>query len=221
MSNVVLKRLPRHVGIIPDGNRRWAKLRGLSPGEGYQAGLLQGFRMLAECKDIGIEEVSVYGFTHENTHRPAEQKRAFTKACVDFAQHAAELGAALQVIGDPHSPAFPQELVPFTQERIGEGLKVNMLVNYGWEWDVRQAIARGARVEAKGVPLLQLLGSRGVSRIDLVLRWGGCQRLSGFLPIQTVYADYAFIADHWPDYEPEQFYQALRWYEQQDVTLGG
>lgn len=177
--------------------------------------------MLEECRDLGFEEVSVYGFTHENTHRPAEQKKAFTAACVAFARGSVDCGVALKAIGDARSAAFPAELEPFARQRIGSGMKVNMLVNYGWEWDLRQAIVSGAKPEAKGVALMDLLGSSDVSRVDLVVRWGGCQRLSGFLPVQTVYADYAFIPSYWPDYECGQFHDALRWYERQDVTLGG
>jgi undecaprenyl diphosphate synthase len=217
-----IKRLPKHVGLIPDGNRRWAKERGLHSRAGYEAGVVQGLRMLSECQHLGIEEVSVYGFTHENTHRPSDQKEAFTAACVRFAQCALEFDIALLVVGDTRSPSFPSEMRPFAKQRQGDGrLKVNMLVNYGWEWDVRQAILRGATCEGKAVPLQGLLGSREVSRIDLVVRWGGCRRLSGFLPIQSVYADFYVVEAYWPDYEPGQFHDALRWYSAQDVTLGG
>ena len=215
------KRFPKHIGIIPDGNRRWARARALKPGEGYAAGIQPGFDLMARCIELGIEEVSVYGFTHENTHRPPEQKAAFTDACVKFVEGAIHHGIALAVIGDSTSRAFPHALLPYANCRTEGGIRVNMLINYGWEWDIRQAIARGSKPEAKGVALHDLLGSHLVSRVDLVVRWGGCQRLSGFLPVQTTYADYSFIPDLWPDYQPDQFDQALRWYEKQDVTLGG
>ena len=68
---------------------------------------------------------------------------------------------------------------------------------------------------------LEGLGSSEVSRIDLVVRWGGRRRLSGLLPVQSVYADFYVVDDYWPDYRPEHFFDALRWYESQDVTLGG
>jgi undecaprenyl diphosphate synthase len=60
-----------------------------------------------------------------------------------------------------------------------------------------------------------------VSRIDLIIRWGGRRRLSGFLPVQSVYSDFYIIDDYWPDFKPEHFYQALEWYNKQDITLGG
>lgn len=213
-------RTPRHIGVIPDGNRRWARERGMAPALGYGAGLEVGFQMLEDCKATEIEEVSIYGFTHENTHRPAEQKIAFTEACVAFAEEAIRRGVAVQVIGNTRSVAFPDALKPFAEERHGEGIRVNLLVNYGWEWDLREAIRNGATAP-KGTPLPDLLGSRVASRIDLVIRWGGAQRLSGFLPVQTTYADYAFPPELWPDYGTPQFHAALEWYAKQDVTLGG
>lgn len=215
-SDKPFSRLPRHVGLIPDGNRRWARARGLHPALGYAAGLERGLVMLDECLDLGIEEVSVYGFTTDNTKRPRDQREAFAQACVGFVEEARSRSIALRVVGDTTSSVFPDALRPYAENRIGEGMRVNMLVNYGWEWDLRTACGRGE----KG-PLLEKLGSWDVSRIDLMVRWGGMRRLSGMLPVQTVYADFYVVDALWPDYERSQFVEALQWYEKQDITLGG
>lgn len=209
-------RLPNHVGLIPDGNRRWARMRGLLPQLGYAAGLERGLRMLDECLHIGIREVSVYGFTTDNAKRPPDQSEAFTNACVGFVESARERDVAIRVVGDTMSSMFPQKLRPYADARMGTGMRVNVLVNYGWEWDLRTA--------AQGDPKRRFherLASADVSRIDLLVRWGGMRRLSGMLPVQTVYSDFYVVEDLWPDYEAEQFYEALRWYARQDVTLGG
>ena len=209
-------RLPDHVGLIPDGNRRWARLRGLLPQLGYAAGLERGLRMLDECLHIGIREVSVYGFTTDNAKRPPDQSEAFTNACVGFVERARERDVAIRVVGDTTSSMFPQKLRPYADARLGTGMRVNVLVNYGWEWDLRTA--------AQGDPKRRFydrLASADVSRIDLLVRWGGMRRLSGMLPVQTVYSDFYVVEDLWPDYEAEQFHEALRWYARQDVTLGG
>lgn len=209
-------RLPDHVGLIPDGNRRWARLRGLLPQLGYAAGLERGLRMLDECLRIGIREVSVYGFTTDNAKRPPDQSEAFTNACVGFVERARERDVAIRVVGDTTSSMFPQKLHPYADARLGTGMRVNVLVNYGWEWDLRTA--------AQGDPKRRFhdrLASADVSRIDLLVRWGGMRRLSGMLPVQTVYSDFYVVEDLWPDYEAEQFHEALRWYARQDVTLGG
>jgi undecaprenyl diphosphate synthase len=216
-------RVPRHVGLIPDGNRRWAKMRGMTAAEGYAPGVEAGLKMLQQCHDLGIEEVSVYGFTQDNAKRPREQRESFSAACVCFAERALVHDIDLMVVGDAGSPVFPEELKPFAGQRMGGGsLKVNMLVNYSWKWDIEHALrmASGGNGALKK-PIPDIIASSRVSRIDLVVRWGGCRRLSGFLPVQCVYADFYVVEALWPDYEREQFLDALRWYQKQEITLGG
>jgi undecaprenyl diphosphate synthase len=199
--------LPKHVGFIPDGNRRWAVGRGLSKEQGYQFGVEPGLTLFEMCKGLGIPEVSVYCFTQDNTKRPTPQIQAFRSACVDFAMEISRRGAALLVMGNDQSPLFPEELRSF-RKREGEGIKVNLLVNYDWEWDL-SGLKEGE------------IRSREISRLDLVVRWGGGRRLSGFLPVQSVYTDFYIVDDYWPDFRPEHFSQALSWFKEQDQTLGG
>ncbi|WP_330587238.1 undecaprenyl diphosphate synthase family protein [Aminipila butyrica] len=202
------KRIPRHIGVIPDGNRRWAVNCGLEKKDGYQHGIGPGFQLYDLCRNLGVEELTLYGFTLDNTKRPAEQKWAFQQACVDAVMELAERDAELLVIGNDKSPCFPEELKPLTRRTcFGKGgIKVNFLVNYGWDWDL--TCEEG-------------LASQDISRIDLILRWGGMRRLSGFLPIQSVYADIYVLDELWPEFTEEQFYRGLAWYQHQDQTLGG
>jgi hypothetical protein len=115
--------LPRHVGVIPDGNRRWAVARGLRKEVGYAAGVEAGLLFFDLYKNIGIEEVSVYGFTKDNTKRSSEQMIAFRKAVVDFAFEVYRRGAALLVVGDVESDLFPLELKRFCS-RQGDGVGI-------------------------------------------------------------------------------------------------
>ncbi|QOX63267.1 undecaprenyl diphosphate synthase family protein [Anoxybacterium hadale] len=202
------KRIPDHIGVIPDGNRRWAVGKGMEKKDGYHYGVSPGFQLYELCRDLGVKELTLYGFTTDNTKRPAVQKEAFQKACVDAVMDLADRDAELLVVGNADSPCFPEELIPFTNRvKFGEGsIKVNFLVNYGWEWDLNH---QGG------------LASKDISRMDLIIRWGGRRRLSGFLPIQSVYADMYVLDELWPDFVPEQFFKALDWYQVQDVTLGG
>jgi undecaprenyl diphosphate synthase len=136
----------------------------------------------------------------------------------------AKRDASLLVVGDYTSSFFPQELVEFTKRKtFGKGLiRINFLVNYGWKWDIGQVAKITPATSGRRIPnLLKAVASSDVSRIDLIIRWGGRRRLSGFLPLQTIYSDFYVIDEMWPDFKPEQFYEALRWYETQDVTLGG
>jgi undecaprenyl diphosphate synthase len=198
--------LPGHVGFIPDGNRRWAVGRGMGREAGYAFGIGPGLELFEICKGLGIPEVSVYGFTGDNTKRPSAQIDKFRAACVAFALEIARRGAALLVVGRDNQ-LFPDELRAF-RSRQGEGIRVNFLVNYHWEWDL--AGMESGRVRSWQVP-----------RLDLIVRWGGGRRLSGFLPVQSVYADFYVVDEFWPDFRPEQFDRALAWFREQDRTLGG
>lgn len=212
-------RLPKHIGIIPDGNRRWAENNGLSKEKGYNIGINPGLLLFKICQKLGIEEITYYGFTTDNTKRPAKQKDAFTKACIDAVKLLSHEDAELLVVGNIESPCFPLELMPFTKRKVfGKGgLKVNFLVNYGWEWDLN--LSRQTYHKRNNFDLV--LHSKDISRIDLIIRWGGRRRLSGFLPIQSVYSDFYVVDDYWPDFKPQHIYDALDWYATQDVTLGG
>lgn len=205
--NLSKNNIPRHIGFIPDGNRRWAKDHGLGKEAGYAYGINPGLLLFEKCKSCGIKEVSIYCFTQDNTKRPSIQKQAFSDATVAFALEIARRGAALLVVGDETSMQFPQQLKEFRQ-RQSDGIKVNLLVNYGWEWDLAGLKNGGLR-------------SAEVSRLDLIVRWGGGRRLSGFLPVQSVYADFYVRDEYWPDYAPQHFEHALDWFKYQDQTLGG
>lgn len=214
------KALPKHVGFIPDGNRRWAERRGLSRAAGYAAGIEPGLALLDAATALGVEEISAYGFTKENAHRPRDQVRAFQEACVDFALRAAAGGAALLAVGDTNSPLFPEALRPFSAVRSPGRIRFNLLVNYGWQWDLAHAVYHSG-VQAGTMAMSEALGSAQVSRVDLVVRWGGRQRLSGFLPLQCAYADFYTCEALWPDMRLDSLDDALKWYATQDDTLGG
>lgn len=212
-------RVPNHIGIIPDGNRRWAAGKGLAKEMGYKEGLMPGLRILQLCREVGVKELTYYGFTVDNTKRPIVQTKAFVQACIDAIELIANEDVSLLVIGNTESKIFPKQLMPYTQRtKIGKGgIKVNFLVNYGWEWDLGHLIAS----EKKRTQILKSIKSNDVSRVDLLIRWGGRRRLSGFLPAQCVYADFFVLDDYWPDFKDEHLYAALNWYETQDITLGG
>lgn len=197
---------PNHIGIIPDGNRRWATQSGLNKEDDYDHGLLPGLRLLRAAKQRGIKELTYYGFTVDNCKRPREQVEAFTDACCNAAELIEKDGASLYVLGNTESRCFPSRLLPYTRKNDAsdDRMRVNLLVNYGWEWDVKNGWL-----------------SRDIPRIDMVIRWGGMRRLSGFLPLQTVYSDFYVIDDLWPDFRETHLDAALEWYSHQDVTLGG
>lgn len=212
-------RIPAHIGIIPDGNRRWAVAKGLSKEDGYDAGINPGKTLFKLCKEAGVKEITYYGFTSDNTKRPAEQRKAFTKACIDAVTLLSKEDAELLVIGNMDSLMFPKELQQYTTRKIfgRGGIKVNILVNYSWEWDLNYL----KTFESQEKNILNNIASCDVSRVDLIIRWGGRRRLSGFLPIQSVYSDFYVVEDYWPEFKSNHLYEALEWYNRQDITLGG
>ncbi|MEW8956936.1 undecaprenyl diphosphate synthase family protein [Clostridium sp.] len=212
-------RIPKHIGIIPDGNRRYAVSKGLNKAMGYDLGINPGLLLFKLCQKQGVEEITYYGFTTDNTKRPADQKEAFIKACIDAVKILSKEDAELLVMGNTSSKSFPKELIPFTKRRVfGKGgIKVNFLVNYGWEWDLN--LLKAADIDRKNI--IGNINSKDISRIDLIVRWGGRRRLSGFLPVQSVYSDFYVIEEYWPEFKPQHFYDALNWYNKQDITLGG
>lgn len=201
-----MQRTPTHIGVIPDGNRRWAVRHGLNKADGYAHGLGVGVQLLRAAKQRGIKEITYYGFTVDNCKRPREQVAAFADACCQAVKLIKDEDVSLFVVGNTRSDCFPAELLPYTNPPPANGgaLKVNFLVNYGWEWDMKN-----------GWPSLV------IPRVDLVVRWGGMRRLSGFLPLQTVYSDIYIVDELWPDFKPQHLGDALSWYARQDVTLGG
>ena len=213
-------RIPNHIGIIPDGNRRWAVEHGMTKEKGYDRGLNPGLELYKLCEEVGIKEITYYGFTVDNTKRPTFQRLAFTKACIDAVNMLSKENADLLVLGNTESDMFPKALLPFTlrRQKFGNGgIKVNFLVNYGWQWDLKNYFL----LDENKSDLLCNIKSKDISRIDLIIRWGGRRRLSGFLPLQSVYSDFYIIDDYWPEFRPEHFHKALEWYNNQDITLGG
>ena len=212
-------KIPTHIGIIPDGNRRWAKKNGLEKEKGYHHGLNPGLEVLRQASSYGVKEITYYGFTVDNCKRPIIQQNEFKKACVDAVNIISSEGTSLLVIGNTESDCFPKELLPYTKRTDinGGGIKVNFLVNYGWEWDLSKMQTNPTQEKS----ILSQIHSYDISRIDLIIRWGNMRRLSGFLPLQSVYSDFYVIEEMWPDYCPEHLEKAFDWYKKQDVTLGG
>lgn len=213
-------RIPNHIGVIPDGNRRWAVDKGMTKEKGYVSGLDPGLVLFRLCKEVGVKELTYYGFTTDNTKRPTIQRTAFTKACIDAVEMLSKEDAELLVVGNSNSPMFPSELLPYTKRKtFGKGgMKVNFLVNYGWEWDLGDLMDNRSNNRAT---ITECLKSNDISRVDLIIRWGGRRRLSGFLPVQSIYSDFYVVDDYWPDFSQDHFFKALDWYNTQDITLGG
>ncbi len=187
--------------------------------EGYKSGIIPGLEVYDLCLKIGIDEVTFFGFTQDNTKRPQIQRKAFVDACIQSVKEISKRDAEILVVGNTNSDIFPKELLAYTKKtKVGNGkIKINFLINYGWYWDLMHAFDHSS----DNRNIVENIASAEIPRIDLLIRWGGRRRLSGMLPVQTVYSDIYVVDDMWPDFKPEHLYNALEFYQDQDITLGG
>ena len=164
-----------HIGIIPDGNRRWAKQAGMNKQDGYQYGLSPGLDVLHLAREAGVKEITYYGYTTDNCGRPPEQVKAFSDACARAVEKIAEEPVSLLVVGNADGQSFPQSLRKYTKrtDLNGGGIRVNFLVNYGWEWDMADLLSPGrersricAGLHSRDAPLVRFFaGTDGICRL--------------------------------------------------------
>jgi len=208
-------RVPNHVGIIPDGNRRWAVAQGLDKNQGYEQGVEPGAILCDQLCELGVKEVTFYGFTKDNNKRPAYQRQSFTQACVDSVRAVSGKNYDILVVGNTDSDLFPAELLDYTRtpKTYGDSrMRINFLINYDWKADLEAGFKNKS---------LESIMSREISRMELIVRWGGKRRLSGFLPVQSVYSDFYVVDKYWPAFAEGDIHEAMAWYQECDPTLGG
>jgi undecaprenyl diphosphate synthase len=213
--------MPRHVAIIMDGNRRWAKGRGLAEMEGHAAGVEAVREVIRHCVRRGIEVLSLYAFSRENWARSDDEVGGLfvllEKVIVNETPELRRQGARIVPLG--RLAELPDE----TRESIlgaaaltadGRRLQVNIAFNYSGRTEIVDAARRLAeRGLAPGLideqAMTDALYTAGQPDPDIVIRTGGDQRLSNFLIWQAAYAEFYFCGTLWPDFGPEAFDAAL------------
>lgn len=224
---------PRHVAIIADGNRRWARDRGLPVLAGHVQGIEAIRPIVRRARDRGVETLSVYTFSTENWSRP-EDEVAGLFGLIDGAvrQYTNELideGVRVRVIGRLHeAPADVQRSIRTAEERTRDGARLTL--NICFNYSGRAEIVDAARALVAGVPDATLiteehfaehLYTAGQPDVDLLVRTGGDQRTSNFLLWQAAYAELVFCDKFWPDFTPADFDAALADYAGRNRRFGG
>ena len=229
--------LPRHLGIIMDGNGRWAKKRGLPRTAGHTVGAANFKTITRYCASIGIEYLTVYAFSTENWKRPAEEVSALMKLFSQYLEEALrdflDENIKVRFIGD--TSVFPQELQTLIREteevsKNRTGMVLNIAMNYGG----RSEIARAARLLAEKVQRGEIspeeiteqaisdsLYTAGQPDPDLIIRPSGEQRTSNFLLWQSAYAEYIICDILWPDFKPQDLEDALDEFSRRQRRFGG
>ena len=224
---------PRHVAIIADGNRRWARERGLPVLAGHIQGIEAIRPIVRRARDRGVETLSVYTFSTENWSRPDDEVAGLF-GLIDGAvrQYTDELiseGVRVRVIGRLHeAPSDIQRSIRSAEERTGHGsrMTLNVCYNYSGRAEIVDAARAllAARADPHGIDethFAEHLYTAGQPDVDLIIRTGGDQRTSNFLLWQAAYAELIFCAKFWPDFSQEDFDAAIDEYERRDRRFGG
>ena len=233
-------KLPAHVGIIMDGNGRWAEARGLPRSEGHRAGA-KTFRKIAEyAADLGIKHLTFYAFSTENWTRPPGEVAALMSLFREYLREAEERkseneekGIRLRFIGD--TGALPADIAGLIEKAHRESadkdrVVVNLAVNYGGRQEILRAARALARKAAEGelspesITLEDIgnnLYTAGQPDPDLIIRPSGEKRLSNFLIWQSAYSEFWYSDVLWPDFTGEHFDRALREYTERRRRFGG
>lgn len=228
--------LPQHVGIIMDGNGRWAKKRGLPRQAGHKVGASTFQKITRYCNKIGIQYLTVYAFSTENWKRPQEEVDAIMNLLRSFLKdaknHRAE-NVKTHFIGDLTvlAPDIQEMMRDCERESAGfTGLTLNIAVNYGGRDEILQAAKRFAAGAAahKIVPdeltqaqFSSYLYTAGQPDVDLIIRPSGEMRLSNFLLWQAAYAEYVFMDTLWPDFNEKCLEKALEEFARRNRRFGG
>ncbi|MFL5335895.1 MAG: isoprenyl transferase [Geminicoccaceae bacterium] len=227
---------PLHVAIIMDGNRRWARSRGMPPTYGHRRGAEAVRRAVEACAKEGVRYLTLFAFSSENWGRPANEVGDLMDLLrVYFRRELAELcrnGVRLRVIGDRIGlPADIRSLIEETEavSRDNQRVIVVMALNYGSRREITDA-ARRLAVEAQAGRLdparidenlfAQHLSTAGIPDPDLLIRTSGEQRISNFLLWQLAYTELVFVPFSWPDFSEEHLRDALREYHRRERRYG-
>ncbi len=232
-------RMPRHIGIIMDGNGRWANARGFERTVGHAAGEQSIFDTIDDCLEFGVEWLTVYAFSTENWNRSPEEVdflMAFNESLlVRHRDAVAEKGVRLHFVGLSDDPRVPANVVArmAESERLSAdntGMEVVFAFNYGGRAEIADAARAIAEEAAAGTldpstvddsMIADRLYLPDMPDPELIIRTSGEQRLSNFLLWQSAYSELVFTPVLWPDFDRAAFIDCLLEYQGRQRRFGG
>lgn len=222
--------LPTHLGIIMDGNGRWAKKRGMPRTMGHKAGADVFKKISKECGKIGIEEVTFYAFSTENWKRPKEEVETLMRLFKDYLLEAkADLEASgnlrIRFVGEREG--ISEELLALMDEAVETtsartGTMINVAVNYGGRQEIVSAVNKliaSGKTNITEDDISSLMYTN--PECDLIIRPSGEQRLSNFLLWQAAYSEFWYSDVLWPDFSEKDLHSALADFEKRNRRFGG
>ena len=230
--------VPRHVGVILDGNRRWAKSVGAAPATGHRAGADKIDELLAWCAEAGVEVVTLWLLSTDNLARPEPELAPLLRIIENAVQRLAapDAGWRINPMGAPdllpaQTAKVLKEAAAATEGR--DGLLVNIAVGYGGRREIADAVrsmltehaAHGRSIDDVVATfdvehIADHLYTRGQPDPDLLIRTSGEQRLGGFLLWQSAHSEFYFCDAYWPDFRKVDFLRALRSYAARQRRFG-
>lgn len=229
--------LPRHIGIIMDGNGRWAKKRGLPRQYGHKQGASVFKKIVRHCKKLGIEYVTFFTFSTENWKRPKKEVDSIMNLLRDYLDDVRgyiDENVRVQFLGDraPLNDDIRAKMTSLEKDSADfTAMNLNIALNYGGRAEITTAMRHiGARLLTGEIGLDDIseqlisneLYTSGMPEVDLIIRPSGEYRLSNFLIWQSAYAEYVFMDEIlWPDFTEKDFNKALDEYSSRDRRFGG
>lgn len=226
--------LPQHVAIVMDGNRRWARQRGYEAVEGHDYAAMHVIEpIITHSAKLGIPYLTFWAFSTENWKRDEEEINAlfsiFRKGLSQLAIKLVKNGARIRLLGDVNK--FPSDIVDKVNALVNKSqsnnkITVTFALNYGGRDEILRAVKKIIQDNVKPAQLDEAmfssyLDTKGIPDPDLIIRTGGEQRLSGYLPWQSVYAELLFVSTLFPDFNISAYQQALDEYTKRDRRFGG
>lgn len=220
---------PQSIGVIMDGNRRWARAQGLASYEGHARGYKKLLELLQWARDAGVKHVTVYALSTENLKRSEEEVvylfDLFRRAVKDIRSRLEELPARVVFAGDrTRLPKDLAEAVAGLESETAhhEDYSLTIAAPYGGRAEIvaatNQAIAQGVPVSEE--EFAELLWTSHAPDPDIIIRTGGEQRLSNFLPWQAAYSELFFTDTFWPEFSQEEFQDILKAYGKRNRRYG-
>lgn len=229
--------MPKHIGIIMDGNGRWAKLRGLPRSAGHKIGAKAFKNIVRYCNKIGVRYLTVYAFSTENWVRPKEEVMGIIELLREYLKDAHNYKSEnikLRFIGD--LTPYDEEIKNLIKECEEEsknytGLRLNVAINYGGRNEIVTAVKKVCQDVMQGKKSIEdidekmfadYLYTKGQPDVDLIIRPSGEYRLSNFLIWQSAYAECVFMNNIlWPDFNEKSMDKALEEYQKRNRRFGG
>jgi len=228
-----MKKIPQHVVLFPDGNRRWSEQHGISIQDGYIKGKDKFNDFLRWCKNREINVVTVFGFSSENWRRPQDQvdflMDVFEKYLGDGIDEFVREGVMVRVIGQREK--LSKSLLAVVDKvqkatKNNKKLYLNLAVSYGGKWDIINAVKKiiEEKIPAENIneeTFENYLSTAGQPAPDLIIRAGKEIRLSNFILWQAAYAELYFSDKLWPDFQEEDLDKALNEFDKRQRRFGG